>query len=402
MALVTPTVAQISANVIVQLEAALSQTIPLLPKAFSRVLAKVLGGVYVTLYKYAGYSLLQQFVSTASIETTVVNGTTLRPLVEWGRLVGVGDPIAAEQAELTVDVTVNVVGGILPGGTQLLNPSTGVVYQTTTFRFLGAPVVDVTVRAVNDQAGGDGSGTQGNLEPGQILQFASPPATIARNAVVTGTTVEGADAELEEVYRERVLTRFKRRPQGGAYADYAAWGGEVAGVRAIYPYAGDPGEVDVYVESIDDVDGIPSPALLDAVMQSIQYDPEEFPTPTGLANRRPVNAFVNVLAITRASFDVELAGLEVNGEADEAAVLAEVTEGLDEFFRARAPFIVGLSALPRQDRITQGAVGGVVNEIVEANGASVSAVVVRLGGEIITQYTLAHGELAKLGTVTPI
>src|SRR5688572_33403714 len=87
MALVTPTTAQVAANLIAQLEAALSQTIPLLPKAFTRVLAKTLSGVFIVLYKYAGFNLLQQFVVTASFEETEVNGTLIRPLVEWGRLV---------------------------------------------------------------------------------------------------------------------------------------------------------------------------------------------------------------------------------------------------------------------------------------------------------------------------
>src|SRR5262245_49185638 len=220
MALATPSTAQIASNIIVQLEAALSQTIPLLPKAFSRVLARVLAGVYVTLYKYAGFALLQQFVATASMQPTVVNGQILRPLVEWGRLIGVGDPLGAAQAELLVAVTVLTQTGSLPGGAQLLNPTTGIVYQTVAAVPLDAPAVTVTVRASSDQSGGDGSGTIGNLEPGATLQFASPPATVARTATVTGTAVEGAEAELESVYRERVKLRFKRRPQGGAYADY--------------------------------------------------------------------------------------------------------------------------------------------------------------------------------------
>src|SRR5215510_10038923 len=126
----TPTTAQIAANIIVQLEAALSQSVPLLPKAFSRVLAKVLAGVYVTLYKYAGFSLLQQFVDRASMRETTVNGVTIRPLVEWGRLIGVGDPKDAKQAELVLAVTVLSQTGSLAGGTQLLHAPTGVVYLT--------------------------------------------------------------------------------------------------------------------------------------------------------------------------------------------------------------------------------------------------------------------------------
>lgn len=401
MALVTPSTAQIAANITVQLEASLSQTIPLLPKAFSRVLAKVLAGVYVTLYKYAGFSLLQQFVATASMQATLVNGELIRPLVEWGRLIGVGDPLGATQAELDLAVTVITQTGSLPGGTQLLHSPSGVVYQTVAAVPLDAPTVTVTARASSDQAGGDGSGTIGNLEPGAVVQFASKPAVVAQNATVTGASVEGAEAELESVYRERVKLRFKRRPQGGAYADYQQWGTGVAGIRAAFPYTGSPGEVDVYVEAVDG-DGVPSGALLAAVLAAINFDPLEFPSPTGLANRRPANAAINVLPIVRTAFDVEIAGFEANGTADTDSVLAEMQEGLGEFFRAREPFIVGLSALPRLDRVTQGAVAGVVNEIAEANGASVATVILRRAGVAIQQYALARGELAQLGSLIQI
>jgi hypothetical protein len=397
--LVTPTTAQIAANIIVQLEAALSQSIPLMPKSFSRVLARVLAGVFVTLYKYAGFSLLQQFVAYASFDETTVNGVVIRPLVEWGRLIGVGDPLGAEQAELECSVVVLVQTGSLPGGAQLLHVPTGVVYTTVAAVPLDAALVTVTARASSDQAGGDGSGVIGNLAAGQVLSFASPLPNVARSATVTGTAVEGAEGESAELYRARVVARFRRRPQGGASADYQQWGTEVEAVRRVFPYTGAPGEVDVFVESTAGPDGIPSGALLDDVMASIQFDPDESPSPTGLANRRPVNAAVNVLPITRQTFDVEVTGLEA---LDASVVVAAMSAGVDEFLRAREPFLVGLSVLPRLDRVTQGAVAGVVNEIAEANGASVASVVLRRSGAAIQQYALGHGELAKLGTLTQI
>jgi hypothetical protein len=196
-----------------------------------------------------------------------------------------------------------------------------------------------------------------------------------------------------------VLRRFQRRPQGGAYADYQQWGTEVEGIRNVFPYTGAPGEVDVYVEATSGPDGIPSSPQLDAVEESINFDPDESPSPTGLANRRPANAAVNVLPISRTSFDVDISGFEAT---DPPTVLEAIEEGVDEFLRAREPFIVGLSTLPRLDRVTQGAVAGVVNEIAEANGASVAAVTLLRDGITVVQYTLAHGELAKLGTITPI
>ena len=99
MSLTTPTTKDISDNIIAQLEATLNQTIPLLPKSFLRVLAKVLGGVFVLLYKYGGFMFLQMVVSTESINETMVNGKVFSHFIEWGRLIGIGDPVAATQAE---------------------------------------------------------------------------------------------------------------------------------------------------------------------------------------------------------------------------------------------------------------------------------------------------------------
>jgi len=61
MSLVTPTTKELSDNIIAQLEATLNQTIPLLPRAFNRVLAKALAAVFILLYKYGGFIFLQIF-----------------------------------------------------------------------------------------------------------------------------------------------------------------------------------------------------------------------------------------------------------------------------------------------------------------------------------------------------
>jgi len=111
-----------------------------------------------------------------------------------------------------------------------------------------------------------------------------------------------------------------------------------------------------------------------------------------LATRRPANAAVNVLAITRVEFDVEVLGLL----PDTTETRDAIEEGVDEYFRAREPFIVGLSRLPREDRITEAAVAGIVDGIVNAEGASATSVTLTPG----PAYTLNPGEKAKLGVLT--
>jgi uncharacterized phage protein gp47/JayE len=390
MSLATPTTRTLSDQIVAQIAASLSQSVPLLPKAFVRVLAWALAGAIVLVYKYAGFIFLQMFVAHASASETTVNGKTLIPLVEWGVLLGVGRPNAATKAELLIAVSVTDQTGSLPAGTQLLYAPTRVVYVTTADVAKDAPTIQVTIRASSDDQGGDGSGDIGNLQPDDVVSFASTPAGVATDAVVVSQSVTAADAEDSEVYRARIVRRVQRRPQGGAYADYQTWGEEVEGIVHVYPYAGDPGEVDVFAEASEESsgseDGFPTVAQLEAVADAIELSED------GLATRRPVNAAVNVFSITRQEFDLEISGLE----PDEAATREAIEDGVSEYLRAREPFIVGLSVLPRDDRVTEAAVSGIVDSVVSALGATVTTVDLTPG----PAWTLQPGQKAKLGTVT--
>ncbi len=396
MTLQTPTTKEINDNIISQLEASLNQKIPLLPKSFLRVLAKTLSGVFIILYKYGGFMFLQMFVKTASSIDTTVNGQTINPLIEWGRLVGVGDPTPATNAEFIIDVTVENQTGTLPTNSQLVNTANGVTYITLGSVLLNAPVVQATIRAVSDQTGGGGAGAIGNLEVGAIVSFANPLANVATNAVVSSLVVTGADAENIDVYRQRILDRFQKRPQGGAYSDYELWGEEVAGIINVYPYTGQPGQVDVYseatVESSGSPDGIPTAAQLQAVLNSINFDEN------GLASRRNANAFVNSLPITRTGFDVFVFG--ISNVDNLAQVRDDIESGLSEYFLSVEPFIPGLSVLPKKDQLTRTRISAIIEDIVTAaNGSFTFALFSGPDGKALSVYSLSEGEKAKLNNV---
>lgn len=389
----TPTTQDIAAAIVAQMELSISQTVPLLPKTFVRVLAKVLAAVVVILYKYAGWIFLQMFVAYATMEEVTINGVKTSPLIEWGRLIGVGDPDAATAAEISIEIIVVEQGDTLDAGQPLVRVSTGVVYQTIAAVDLDAPTKTVTMRAVADAQGGTGAGTIGNLEAGDIVEFANPLGNVAREATVLSAVVTGADGDTVEEYRAKIIRKFQEPPQGGAYADYREWGEEVAGVSHVYPYTGAPGEVDIYVEADSDIDpdGIPTLALLGDVFDSIQVEV------SGLATRRPVNDAVNALPITRTAFDVTISGLSVS---DEVGCKDSIDEAVDEYLRSREPFIVGLSVLPRDDRVTRASIGGLVDGVVEAFGGTVVDVTLSQGAVALTAFTLANGEKAKLGTIS--
>ena len=397
MSLTTPTTAEINANIISQLEASLNQTIPLLPKSFMRVLAKALAAVFILLYKYGGFIFLQMFVQSASDQDTEVNGLTINPLKFWGRLIGVGDPTAATNAELLIDITVTNQTGTLPSGTQLVNANNGVTYITIGSVLLNAATVQATIRAVSDQAGGGGAGVIGNLSAADTVTFANPLANVDRTAVVDSQVVTGANEEATEVYRQRIIDRFQKRPQGGAYADYEIWGEEAAGIINVYPYTGAPGEVDLFSEatvaSSGSPDGIPTAAQLQAVLDLVNFDTN------GLSFRRNANAFVNSNPITRTSFDATVTG--ISGVSDLAQTQTDVTTAITEYFLSVEPFIAGLTVPPRNDQITRTRLSAIVEDIVTAAGGTFTSAIFNTTGTpgSLSVYILGEGEKAKAANV---
>jgi uncharacterized phage protein gp47/JayE len=392
----TPTTQQISDNLIAQLQVAINQTIPLLPKSFERVLAKALGGLFVILYKYIGWGTLQGFVAFASDKPTIINGKTVTPLEAWGELIGVGLPVAATQAELTVDVQVDNQTGSIAAGELVLGVDNGVTYLTVTSVLLNAPVVQVNIRAAADQADGDGSGVQGNLQVGQEVTFARPLDQINRVGTVSALVVTAAEKESTTAYRTRVEDRFKRRAQGGAPSDYELWAEEVIGIINAYPYTSDcPGVNEVFVEatvaSSGNADGIPTVAQLQAVRDSIDFDID------GKASRRQLGAVTNVLPITREVFDVQIANLVVT---DPATVQANINAALVQYMADREPFIAGLSVLPRKDVVSRTTASGIVADVIAAANGQFSSLNLTVGAVATNQYSLGKGEKAKLGAVT--
>lgn len=387
------TTKQITDNIIANLESLLGQSIPFLPKFFLRVIARAFAATYVLLYKYIGYGTLQLFVDTASDQPTTINGRVLTPLNEWGELVGIGDPAEATQAQLNIRVTALVQGGAVTEGTKLIYNPTGVVYSVTTSTLLSDVNVEVPVRAVSDQQGGNGAGVIGNLADGTEITFANPQPDVARTAVVLSTIVPGANGESADVYRQRVKDDFRGRPQGGALADYRRWGEEPAGILNVYPYADEtcPGKVLGYVEVVPDSgnpDGIPTNAQLEEVQNSVEYDVQ------GIATRRPVGALFQALPITRRSFTVYVEGLAAE---DVARAQTEITAGVQEYFASREPYIEGLDFPPKRNTVSYLSVGGVVESVATAVGATVQGVELFEGAlPIGSVVTLQYGDKAKV------
>lgn len=392
MALSTPTTKEIQDLIIAQVEASVSPVASFLPRAFTRFFAKVLAGVFMILYKYAGWMFLQIFVRTASFDETEVLGIKITPLIEWGRLIGVGDPNPAAQSELLLDITVTNQTGSLPAGTQAVSNKNGITYILLSPVTLDAATKQGTFRAASDIEGGIGGGEIGNLDTGDIVLFVNPLANVERDMLVDSVTTTGTDAETEPVYRQRVIVRFQQQPQGGAGVDYVIWGSIETIVKSIFPYTGADGFVDIYVEVFPSVeaDGIPDQATLDAVALAITFE-------DGVQTRKPINVFLNTLPITRLDFTVNVLGISV---PDPATTEPLITDALETYFLEREPFIDGVTPLPRADRLQVNNIRSIVDSFVTSAGGTFSDITMFLGAQqILIEYSLQFGEKSKSTTI---
>jgi len=395
MATTPPTTKQISDTIVNQVSAAISQTVPLLPLAFTRVLAKALAGIYILLYKYIGWMSLQQFVRTAYFGDTEILGRTVNPLVEWGRLIGVGDPDPGRSAELIVDITVINQVGNLPAGTLMTSNVNQITYILRSEVTLNAATVQGTFRASSDVDGNTNTGADGNLNVGDAISFVDPLNNVQRDGVVNSVSVVGLDPETEEAYRQAVIDRFQARPQGGAGIDYVIWGTEVSGIINIYPYKGTPGYVQVYAEADTslDPDGIPTAGQLTEVENSIIYDAN------GLQTRKPVNVFLQTFAITRKGYTVDITNLAAD---DVLTLQTNITAALTEYFLEREPFIDGVTPTPRRDFVKLSGVVSIVDSYTSAVGGSFDDVELFVTAGLVpvpVQDQLTVGQKAKADAV---
>lgn len=396
MAFENKTVEDVYELIIDGLQRELNVQFRLLPKAFVRVLAKVMAGVYVTLYKQEAWIFLQMFVDTATFDEVEVLGRRIRPLVLWGELVGVGSP--GEPSQFTGTITVTTVNSreYVDEGTQLRNAATGKIYITTETKLLQNPTEQIKIKCVE-------AGSAGNLSVGDELQFVNNIGSVDRKAVLSVEGTIGTDSETETSYRERVRSRWRTQPQGGSLADYRMWASEVPGVYQTYIYKDDETSsgVIIYVSGDGDVypDRIPSADLCRLVGERCTYDED------GIA-RKPIGAvldptydetYANVKPVTIKPFTVSVTGY--SGES-----LTEFKESaksqIKSYLEEREPYVRGLSVdNDKKNRISDFNISSILTEICEEYSSYFTGIELTSEDVPVAAYTLIRGELAKLDTL---
>ena len=185
--------------------------------------------------------------------------------------------------------------------------------------------------------------------------------------------------------------------QGGSRSDYRQWASDAQGVRLIYPYVRDVDAsiVDVYVEATiaDSTDGkgTPSGSILTEVEEVIEQDPD-VTKPINERGRRPMQADVQVSAITLVPVDVTISGLN---DAS-ASVQSAIQTSIENFLYDVRPFISGADLRRnKNDILYSGKVQSVVTDTL-VNGNFFNTLDLYVDGNLIVSYEFTLGNIPYL------
>ena len=220
------------------------------------------------------------------------------------------------QGSVTFTGTVDTV---IPLGTRLASDTTN--YETIQQANIGVTATEVMVRAID-------AGTNGNLNPGDIIAMTTTIAGIDSQVIVV-TMMGGVDQETDEELRVRVLERIREPPMGGDAEDYVAWALQVPGVTRAWSAPLEMGMGTVTLRfMMDDLrktddpmtDGFP---LVEDVIAVWAY----------LDTKRPV-AVKDIFVVAPIPFPVDF-GLSNLSEYD-ASTVQEISDSVKTMLKERA------------------------------------------------------------------
>ncbi|WP_353191419.1 baseplate J/gp47 family protein [Pandoraea pnomenusa] len=147
---------------------------------------------------------------------------------------------AASAASLSA-MFVGTPGRSVDAGTLVVRGD-GAEYTTTATAAAGADGI-ITVTIVASVAG-----AAGNADPGTVVSLGVAVDGVQSNGTVAGTVATGADIELDDPLRSRMLDAYQSTPQGGDEDDYVGWARAVPGVTRAWcaPNGAGGGTVVVY------------------------------------------------------------------------------------------------------------------------------------------------------------
>jgi len=363
-----PTTEEINNRIISDIESSIGQSSPLMFKAFNRVIALALSGVFTILYKFGQWTIKQIFTITQDADSLELKGDQYN----ISRKVATSSVLTADFAGDN--------GTIIPAGQQFRGNSNGFLYS-----------VDIALEIIGGVASGDvnclTSGEDGNLINGSIITILQPISGLDNQATISATVTEGENQENIEDYRVRIQEREKLPPQGGSLVDYIIWAKEVAGITRVFAWghrevpAISPGYVSVYPLNDDELSRIPSSAKLTEVQEYID-DPSRAPMQV---------AIINVSAMTEKTIDIDVTALDPNT----AEIRNTFAENVEKYLLEREP-----QQFDDQLDIKNVVSRSGIEAIYINSGAQSVTLTIDVDAAPLDAYTLEYNELAILGTIT--
>ena len=179
------------------------------------------------------------------------------------------------------DSTTKATGNVIVTMFQPVTIPVGTAFQTTGgTEFLSTAVGMQTTGTGKIPILAKKAGVIGNIPLGSKLTLVQPLSSVNNIAtVIQEAIVSGVDEESLESLRQRVLSRIRQPPHGGAAHDYIAWAKEIPGVRNAWVIKDDTAANRIHV--VLSAPGRQSPAVL---LRAQSY----------IGKRRPVTADVVV------------------------------------------------------------------------------------------------------------
>lgn len=301
----------------------------LLRRSVLAVVARVNAGTFHLLYEYLDFQARQLFVSTADEAGLEAHSSEY------------GIPRKAAVAATGSGVTgISTNGVVIPAGTELQSTDDQ-VYTTDDEETIatGTATLDFTASV---------AGADGNDDAGITLTFVSPIAGVNTSVTVDSDGIEnGTDEETDDDLRDRVLTRKRQPPHGGADFDYEAWALEVSGVTRAWSFPQYQGVGTIGVAFVRDDDASILPDATERATVRAYIVEHEDPG-TGLMVGCPVTAepglFIVELSLYTVNFEIAIypntaavrAAVEDNladlilreGGPGEAIYLSEIDEAI--------------------------------------------------------------------------
>jgi uncharacterized phage protein gp47/JayE len=316
MAYNRPTLPALLTRCINAIFAAMPGTDPQLQRQVSTAVGAAMGMELNLEYGYIDYIFQQFFVSSATGQYLDDKGIPLGILREPGTIAAGSVAGVGGTAGDTLDV-----GTLMQTADQSV---TCTVAALATVADDGTVTVSVTT-TVPEAAG--------NLPAGTILNLIIADAGLPASFTVSAPGLSGgADVELDEDYKPRILARMQLLPQGGANRDYISWTKNgVAGVTRVWVYPLYQGLGTVGVAAVFD-GRAPGASIIPTTEDLVALQAAIAPGPVA-----PVCAAPLAFALTPNVIDVVIGNLVPVTGFTQAQALANATASLAALFALSTP-----------------------------------------------------------------